>query len=370
MRDNHHYVVDEQSQLPPHLLPPPYLVDIDGHAHPIRYQEALLRLVRPVEQIKMEQCKEEVEDYDEYMKKRLERVKQESFGFRRAKHHVAGVGGGVSNAHGLNGFSNSGNALNGGESALGDGDVLNDGGGGDGMAENVMGGANGRCLDGISADSASLSPAQQNSPGPSPHKMDTTHSEAMDHSDIDNNVTSNLKTPPVPNGKGSSMPVMDSVLGNGSSHSLPENHYSNHDRGHESEDQTVEIADGGGRGEGNVEGGGGGERGVEEVVDVVDTEESRDGQNVQNMLSSLVYSLGLNELETKRIIALWHNRTVVPPLDPTQLGAELAKRELLFRVEHESYVLETRRARLKSEQVLDKCTLTTPPFWKPHPNSW
>lgn len=85
MRDRNHYVVDEQTQLPPHLLPPPYLVDIDGHAHPACYQEALLRLVRPVEQVRQERSAEEMEDYDEYMKKHLSQVKQHTFGFGRAR---------------------------------------------------------------------------------------------------------------------------------------------------------------------------------------------------------------------------------------------------------------------------------------------
>ena len=85
MRDRNHYVVDEQTQLPPHLLPPPYLVDIDGHAHPACYQEALLRRVRPAEQVRQERTAEEMEDYDEYMKKHLMKVKQQSFGFGRAR---------------------------------------------------------------------------------------------------------------------------------------------------------------------------------------------------------------------------------------------------------------------------------------------
>ena len=85
MRDRNHFVVDEQSQLSPHLLPPPYLVDIDGHAHPDRYQEAILRLIRPARLVKQEKASEEDEDYDEYMKRRLEQVKQQSFGFGRAR---------------------------------------------------------------------------------------------------------------------------------------------------------------------------------------------------------------------------------------------------------------------------------------------
>jgi hypothetical protein len=95
-----------------------------------------------------------------------------------------------------------------------------------------------------------------------------------------------------------------------------------------------------------------GEGGREEHM-VVDVEEnSQDGMNIQNMLSSLVYSLGLNEMETKQIISLWHNRTIVPPLDPAYLSHELARREQLFREEHSNFELQTSRARLQShEQV-------------------
>ena len=42
LRDSFHNVVDEQTQLPPHLLPPPFLVDSEGDPYPIHFQ----RLVR------------------------------------------------------------------------------------------------------------------------------------------------------------------------------------------------------------------------------------------------------------------------------------------------------------------------------------
>jgi hypothetical protein len=38
IRDANHYVLDEQTQQPPHLMPPPFLVDIDGNPHSARYQ--------------------------------------------------------------------------------------------------------------------------------------------------------------------------------------------------------------------------------------------------------------------------------------------------------------------------------------------
>ena len=121
-----------------------------------------------------------------------------------------------------------------------------------------------------------------------------------------------------------------------------------------------EVVGGVGMGGGVGEGMRGGERGEgragEMIVDV--EENSQDGLNVQNMLSSLVYSLGLNEMETKQIISLWHNRTVVPPLDPAHLSQELARREQLFREEHDNFELLTSRAQVRAEeQVREKYRL-------------
>lgn len=50
IRDVHHFVIDEQTQCAPHLMPPPFLVDIDGNPYP----PALQRLVPG-----REHCKDE-----------------------------------------------------------------------------------------------------------------------------------------------------------------------------------------------------------------------------------------------------------------------------------------------------------------------
>ena len=39
VQDLQHYVVDEQTQLPPHLMPPPFLVDSDGAPYPAYIQK-------------------------------------------------------------------------------------------------------------------------------------------------------------------------------------------------------------------------------------------------------------------------------------------------------------------------------------------
>ncbi|KAJ8355742.1 hypothetical protein SKAU_G00185360 [Synaphobranchus kaupii] len=38
IRDANNYVLDEQTQQAPHLMPPPFLVDVDGNPHPSRFQ--------------------------------------------------------------------------------------------------------------------------------------------------------------------------------------------------------------------------------------------------------------------------------------------------------------------------------------------
>lgn len=38
LRDASHHVIDEQTQVMPHLMPPPFLVDSDGNPHPARFQ--------------------------------------------------------------------------------------------------------------------------------------------------------------------------------------------------------------------------------------------------------------------------------------------------------------------------------------------
>lgn len=51
IRDSNHYVLDEQTQTAPHLMPPPFLVDVDGNPYP----PALQRLVPGRENCRGEQ---------------------------------------------------------------------------------------------------------------------------------------------------------------------------------------------------------------------------------------------------------------------------------------------------------------------------
>ena len=438
MRDNHHYVIDEQSQRPPHLLPPPYLVDIDGHAHPIKYQEAILRLIRPVEQVKSEYRKEEIEDYDEYMKKRLACVKQVSFGFRRAREQVgearsAGLGvatadngghrsgeaAGLGMATADNGGHRSGEAVgvatadNGGHrsgetAGLGvatadngghrSGEAVgvataDNGGHRSGEAVGVATADNGGHRSGEavgvatadngghrSGEAVGVATADNGGHGASGGTNDINDSSGTipnlgsSSTTTSDNISDSSGT--IPNLGSSSpgfispsfhIPVSNSAVVNGH-HTVKGGHSSSHDSSVEVQgnDRRDQMEEGGvsGRDDNNGtrgEGGGEGER-IREAVegDIVDVEEgSQEGQNIQNMLSSLVYSLGLNEAETKRIISFWHNRTIIPPLDPAQLSSELARREQLFQEEHDDFELQNKRALVRCEPVRIKTFYST-----------
>ncbi len=78
IHDRNHYVVDENTQLPPHTLPPPYLVNIDGDPYPSNYQEALVKLFRPAQlAVRSDHTTgEDSNDYDEYMKNHIAKMKK------------------------------------------------------------------------------------------------------------------------------------------------------------------------------------------------------------------------------------------------------------------------------------------------------
>lgn len=404
MRDNHHYVVDEQSQLPPHLLPPPYLVNIDGHAHPLQYQEAILRQVRPAK-VKLEHRKEEMEDYDEYMSKRLARIKQESFGFQRVRQQV-GVSVGVAptqptisgGSNGLSGENRTNNEVPGTNMAAendrsgdrvgvasadslpstseGTGFGLGSGGvptgdqeggkvagkcgetveGGAGLAiVAVVGEERREKRSNMAAEERTMVERSSVAVGEEMSNMAAGEERRIMNELAVQNIQGRRVSEEGEN-KGRRVPGgWNSVDVEGRRVAEEGNNSAavgEEERNNVTERRLEEERN-------NVIGIQGEERRSErarrdrEMLNVVDVEESsQDGQNVQNMLSSLVYSLGLNEVETKRIISLWHNRTVIPPLDPSHLSLELAKREQLFQEEHKNFELCSMRALARNKQVL------------------
>lgn len=219
MRDRNHFVVDEQSQRPPHLLPPPYLVDINGHAHPARHQEALLRQMRPVKQVKPDSLDAEEEDYDEFMKGHLNKIKLENSQFRHVRSALA-----------------------------------------------QRGGAGGREREGDTGEREEEEGERRHERGEGEERQN----QECDRTDDRSNLTTSGVTPPANQMDTDSQP-------SGPPPPAPE----------------------------------------EPNVDVMSQEGG--GQSVQNMLSSIIYSLGLSEAEEQQFLSHWHNRTIVPMLEPSIL---------------------------------------------------
>ena len=55
-------------------------------------------------------------------------------------------------------------------------------------------------------------------------------------------------------------------------------------------------------------------RAMADEVDVIKEEEG-DSENILNMLSSIVYSLGLTQEEVQQAISYWHSKMIVPQMD-------------------------------------------------------
>ena len=326
MRDRNHYVVDEQSQLPPHLLPPPYLVDIDGNAHPAHYQEAILRLIRPTKQVKPDEAADEVDDYDEYLRCRLARVRQQSFGFDHARtslssrppktqaNHDPSSEGTFSNTPNEDSTSGTGTSQQSSAPPL----------------HLPLPSSNESCLSNASLAS-SLLPPQPSTPQQPPN-ITTEHSYATleDKSfnigeDANASAVSTTQlTSQTSQGSAYLSPVerkgrvlavvLDSQRGEEgvgpsglSNGSLPPTQNGRHaPASADSDSNTVSQPNPLSSPSPLLPP-------EEPIINVTD---GNDDQNVPNMLSSLVYSLGLSDSEAKQAIFLWHNRVIIPPLEP------------------------------------------------------
>ena len=289
MRDRNHFVVDEQSQRPPHLLPPPYLVNIDGHAHPARHQEALLRQMRPVKPVKPESADgEETEDYDEFMRGRWNRIQLESSQFRDARSAMAqrgGAGGREREGEGEGGRWNERGRVGEGER---EGEEAND------EEQN-----NGRPPVSSPFGSAAMFAPSNDEAGASPHRQANGHSE-------------NLRAM----GSGQQLECLDNE-GTGPP-------VFNDSRPVDQQDQSTQTISTSGMAGTPPEETNNGSSGPplpppeEPNVDVTSQEER--GQSIQNMLSSVVYSLGLSEAEEMEYLSHWHSRVIIPTLEPSTLA--------------------------------------------------
>ena len=319
MRDRNHFVVDEQSQRPPHLLPPPYLVDIDGHAHPARHQEALLRQMRPVEQVKPDSSgdiDDVVEDYDEVMRERLNKIRLEGAQFRSARSAMAQREG-------------AGGRERGGGRDEGTGSL----GGGRGLVNGVAAAEEQReaaessrvvsigTNDGGQEGEASKSEQKINGSSPPPPPPDEQHNPEQQSgpsppSPEEQQQQQQQSGPPPPEEQQqqSCPPPHEEPQQSGPppheepQQSCPPPHEEPQQSGPPPPEEPQRQS--------------GPPPPDEPTVDVT-TQQER-GQSVQNMLSSIIYSLGLTEDEESQYLSHWHSRTIIPPLDTPTLALVLS----------------------------------------------
>ena len=391
MRDRDHYVVDEQSQRPPHLLPPPYLVDIDGNAHPAQYQEAILRLIRPVKPVSQEMLGEDLEDYDEYMKKHLVQVRRQRFGFGQARSSLhsrppkswtrpvederdapqsSDVGGDAPQSSDVRGDMPQSSDVGGdtpqSSDVGGDTPQSSDVGGDVPQSSDVWADTPQSQPGDVGADAPQSQPgdvgslhvasceATQSSDsgqtGPvflSPAQNKRTVLAVVLDSRAPNGTSTAVLDSQAPNG--TSMAVLDSQAPNGTSTAvldsqapngvlIPEGEKANYCGSRPSSSAgaaTPRLANISDCNTPRTAGNSPTEPTLSAKCDlrqptppnentpheepIVNVTDGGDDQNIPNMLSSLVYSLGLNDNEAKQAISLWHNRNIIPPLDPSTL---------------------------------------------------
>ena len=350
MRDRQHFVVDEQSHRPPHLLPPPYLVDIDGHAHPARHQEALLRLMRPVNPVKLDPAATEecdvVEDYDEFMRGRLNKIRLEGTQFRDARSAMAqrgGAGGRDREAggvtEGVQGSLEGGGEREGPQGGGAGGRDREAGGVTEGVQGSLEGGGEregpqGGGAGGRDREAGGVTEGVQGSlegggerGGPQGGGAGNQGSEVAQGGPLNTSVTdgaSSSETNEQPDTTEQGHEVVAMVkdaceqAGDGTVSSPRQLSRNDTDTTCHSPMETAnndpppdETTNSGPSGPPPPP--------TEEPTVDVTSQQGR-GQSVQNMLSSIVYSLGLTEAEESQYLSHWHNRTVVPILEASTLA--------------------------------------------------
>jgi bromodomain and WD repeat domain-containing protein 1/3 len=235
MRDRNHYVIDEQAQVPPHLLPPPYLVDIDGHPHPLKYQQPIINLIRPARGTHEDKMADDMEDYDGYMKRHFNRIK-----------------GGFVNA--TRNRTERNNEVN------------------------------------VTDDGSDVEPQRED------HHDDGDGNNEEEHQSED---------PPHDN---------DGVI-------VPEQISSDEPKRGAAIEDVVNV----------------------ESDDGEDSNNQMAGNNISNMLSSIVYSLGLDQNEARVAINRWHSRNILPPLDTALISSELSRLSDISTAEEEWFQYESEK---------------------------
>ena len=348
MFDNQQYAVDEQSQVPPHLLPPPYLVDIDGNAHLPKYQEAVLRPIRPAKLTKVNQSEEKLEDYDDYMRKRMSAVKVDHIRLGHKQQARVGIiqAGGKLKQHTENMEASSRDNLHlqahGGIFTMTERNSRNIFANVASSPKEEIAAIYGCCSSSLDAEGevGGISADRCPSNGVSACSDDQKLFKDLGSRSVDPEKIQNL------------MSVGNPGVGNGSAVDTDEgSHVADSDNG-----KAPVLLDVGKGNHGEEARGTGSQDGSWSDVDVVEEESPNSQHNMQNMLSSIVYSLGLNETETKQMISLWINRTIIPHLGYTQIGHELAKRKQLYLEEQQNHDFQNMKVLLREKQVCHSLT--------------
>ena len=339
-----------------------------------------------MERVKQERTSEEIDDYDEYMKKHLAMVKQQSFGFTRAR---------LNQLSSLNRFQQAGSNSGGSSNLRGREESENMATGSSEPQSNHHGApqtvnSTPQRIDGASStqnsDDASssaphsaaptrtteLSPLRNNGATSSENIRATEPTEVLSSQPQSSGEAGTVNTSNGCSDKGLLLPS----VGETSSGTQPQNDLSSSDveetasapqpatAAGERSEGVSERAEGRGSCSRDSEdameiaaAGGGGEEedsnDDDDVIEVVDEEEEEEeeGGADEVMLSSLVYSMGLTEDETKQAISLWHNRTIIPSLEPSQLACRLAQQRDIYQEEERRFEAESNKGIMEDETV-------------------
>ena len=339
-----------------------------------------------MERVKQERTSEEIDDYDEYMKKHLAMVKQQSFGFTRAR---------LNQLSSLNRFQQAGSNSGGSSNLRGREESENMATGSSEPQSNHHGAPQTVNSTPQRIDGASSTQSNDDASSSAPHSAAPTRTTEL--SPLRNNgptssggvraePTEVLSNPPQSSGEAGTVNTSNGrsdkglllpSVGETSSGTQPQNDLSSSDveetasaakpataAGEERREGVSERAEG--RGSSSIDSedameiaaaGGGGEEedsnDDDDVIEVVDAEEEEEeeGGADEVMLSSLVYSMGLTEDETKQAISLWHNRTIIPSLEPSQLACRLAQQRDIYQEEERRFEAESNKGIMEDEAV-------------------
>ncbi|XP_065906501.1 bromodomain and WD repeat-containing protein 3-like isoform X2 [Dysidea avara] len=379
-RDNN--VLDEQSQRPPHLMPPPYLVDIDGHPHPLKGQNVVLDIIRPSSSFKADKQEEPeaLVDYDEFMRQRQAqlshgnmRINMNSSLRSNGSHHVhennrdtcshadkpcsSGIGSGQCSSESqeseiINHISHSSVMDDNVTTKTTNGDLHS---GSDGNVELTRNADNSKeSNNGVNQNCMEENQSNNHSSISNGHSVSdhqdlinqplTIGQQTVDHQQVINDQA-----------------MVKVVNGQHSSNSQQisnQEQLSNQDQSFGSQEtvngqQTINHNQGFGAVVNNSN----------DDINIMefDSADQPAGTSNNNILTSIVWSCGLSDQEAKNAVSLWLSRTVVPEIDPDLYRLQRNKSDRELKVEVEYYEREMAKATPKHHNtiILDDHEVTT-----------